>query len=90
MTIIPAMQDVGDGLEHQTCFAPVTTDSLEERLGIKLKPHPDKVAEAAALSALQPPPLKYHMALPKQILLREAFLPSHVLANHAWPALEQC
>jgi hypothetical protein len=72
------------------CFAPVTTDSLEERLGIKLKPHPDKVAEAAALSALQPPPLKYHMALPKQILLREAFLPSHVLANHAWPALEQC
>ena len=53
------------------CFCPVTTDSLEERLGIKLMPHPDKVAEAAALTSLQPPPLRYHLALPKQILLRE-------------------
>ena len=65
------------------CFAPVTTDSLEERLGIKLKPHPDKVAEAAALSVLQPPPLKYHMALPKQILLREPFVSSHARVRMA-------
>ena len=63
------LQDVGDGLEHQCHYAPVTMEALERRLGIKLKPHPDKVAEAAALSSLQAPPLKYALALPKEILL---------------------
>ena len=79
-----SVQDVGDGLEHQVCYAPVTMDALERRLGIKLKPHPDKVAEAAALSSLQAPPLRYTLALPKEILLG-VLGPPHCMLAHACP-----
>jgi len=61
-------QDVGDGLDH-VYYAPVSSEGLEARLGIKLKPHPDKVSEAAALSSVKSPPLKYSLCLPKEILL---------------------
>jgi hypothetical protein len=62
-----AVQDVGDGLE-QEYYATVTTQALETRLCIKLKPHPDKVSEAAALSSVQLPNLHYTLGLPKEIL----------------------
>lgn len=61
-------QDVGDGLEHN-CFAPVTDEGLAALLGCKLRPHPDKVAEAAALASVRSPNLKYSLCLPKEILL---------------------
>ncbi|CAL8469508.1 g9049 [Coccomyxa elongata] len=60
--------DVGDGLDH-IYYAPVTSECSEKRLGIKLKPHPDKVSEAAALSSVRSPNLKYSLCLPKEILL---------------------
>lgn len=71
------VQDIGDGLDH-VYFAPVTSEGLEKRLGIKLKPHPDKVSEAAALSSVQAPTLQYSLCLPKGILLSE-FHPYPVL-----------
>ena len=64
------LQDVGDGLEHN-CFAPVTDEGLAALLGCKLRPHPDKVAEAAALASVRAPNLKYSLCLPKEILLSE-------------------
>ena len=67
-------QDVGDGLEHN-CFAPVTDEGLAALLGCKLRPHPDKVAEAAALASVRSPSLKYSLCLPKEILLSETSLP---------------
>ncbi len=66
-------QDVGDGLDH-VYYAPVTSEGLEKRLGIKLKPHPDKVSEAAALSSVRSPDLKYSLCLPKEILLSKCQL----------------
>ncbi len=70
-------QDVGDGLEHN-CFAPVTDEGLAALLGCKLRPHPDKVAEAAALASVRSPNLKYSLCLPKEILLsKPSFLPQH-------------
>ena len=59
---------MGDGLEHN-CFSPVTDEGLAALLGCKLRPHPDKVAEAAALSSVASPNLKYSLCLPKEILL---------------------
>ena len=61
---------MGDGLEHN-CFSPVTDEGLAVLLGCKLRPHPDKVAEAAALSSVASPNLKYSLCLPKEILLSE-------------------
>lgn len=61
---------MGDGLEHN-CFSPVTDEGLAALLGCKLRPHPDKVAEAAALSSVASPNLKYSLCLPKEILLSE-------------------
>lgn len=74
-------QDVGDGLDH-IYYAPVTSEGLEKRLGIKLKPHPDKVSEAAALSSVRSPDLKYSLCLPKEILLSKCQLQiQHSLAS---------
>ena len=71
------LQDVGDGLEHN-CFAPVTDEGLAALLGCKLRPHPDKVAEAAALASVRSPNLKYSLCLPKEILLsKPSFLPAY-------------
>ena len=64
---------MGDGLEHK-CFSPVTDEGLAALLGCKLRPHPDKVAEAAALSSVASPNLKYSLCLPKEILLSEPLL----------------
>ena len=79
MTDIMLPQDLGDGLEHN-CFAPVTDEGLAALLGCKLRPHPDKVAEAAALSSVASPSLKYSLCLPKEILLSKSPSSSHHLS----------
>ena len=56
--------DIGDGLEED-CFALVSTEALEKQ---GLRPHPDKIAEAAALSSVPLPAGTYKMCLPAQIV----------------------
>lgn len=56
--------DIGDGLE-ENCFALVSTEALEKQ---GLRPHPDKIAEAAALSSVPLPNGTYKMCLPMQVI----------------------
>ncbi|KAL0036320.1 hypothetical protein WJX77_002328 [Trebouxia sp. C0004] len=56
--------DIGDGLE-ENCFALVSTEELEKQ---GLRPHPDKIAEAAALSSVSLPVGSYKMCLPAQVI----------------------
>ena len=56
--------DIGDGLE-ENCFALVSTEELEKQ---GLRPHPDKIAEAAALSSVSLPVGTYKMCLPAQVI----------------------
>ena len=56
--------DIGDGLE-ENCFALVSTEELEKQ---GLRPHPDKIAEAAALSSVSLPVGSYKMCLPAQLI----------------------
>ena len=72
---------MGDGLEHN-CFSPVTDEGLAALLGCKLRPHPDKVAEAAALASVASPNLKYSLCLPKEILLSEPLLLAYLAEMH--------
>ena len=56
--------DIGDGLE-ENCFALVSTEELEKQ---GLRPHPDKIAEAAALGSVSLPVGSYKMCLPAQVI----------------------
>ena len=56
--------DIGDGLE-ENYFALVSTEELEKQ---GLKAHPDKIAEAAALSSVSLPAGAYRMCLPAQVI----------------------
>ena len=56
--------DIGDGLE-ENCFALVSTEELEKQ---GLRAHPDKIAEAAALSSVSVPNCSYKMCLPAQVI----------------------
>ena len=56
--------DIGDGLE-ENYFALVSTEELEKQ---GLKAHPDKIAEAAALSSVSLPAGSYKMCLPAQLI----------------------
>ena len=56
--------DIGDGLE-ENCFALVSTEELEKQ---GLRAHPDKIAEAAALSTVSVPSCSYKMCLPAQVI----------------------
>ncbi len=56
--------DIGDGLE-ENCFSLVSTEELEKQ---GLRPHPDKIAEAAALSSVALPAGSYKMCLPAQVI----------------------
>lgn len=56
--------DIGDGLE-ENYFALVSTEELEKQ---GLKAHPDKIAEAAALSSVSLPAGSYKMCLPAQVI----------------------
>ena len=56
--------DIGDGLE-ENYFALVSTEELEKQ---GLKAHPDKIAEAAALSSVSLPAGAYKMCLPAQVI----------------------
>ena len=57
-------QDIGDGLE-ENYFALVSTEELEKQ---GLRAHPDKIAEAAALSSVSLPAGSYKMCLPAQVI----------------------
>ena len=69
--------DIGDGLE-ENCFALVSTEELEKQ---GLRPHPDKIAEAAALSHVSLPVGSYKMCLPVQVLQGK----SHKTHCSSWP-----
>lgn len=56
--------EIGDGLE-ENYFALVSTEELEKQ---GLKAHPDKIAEAAALSSVSLPAGSYKMCLPAQVI----------------------
>lgn len=56
--------DIGDGLE-ENYFALVSTEELEKQ---GLKAHPDKIAEAAALSSVSLPAGSYKLCLPAQVI----------------------
>ena len=56
--------DIGDGLEAD-CFALVSTEVLEKE---GLRKHPDKIAEAAALSSVSLPAGTYRLCLPAQVI----------------------
>ncbi|KAK9838396.1 hypothetical protein WJX84_000356, partial [Apatococcus fuscideae] len=56
--------DLGDGLEEEN-YTSVDTAELEQN---GLVPHPDKIAEAAALSSVTLPKTNYKLALPAHVL----------------------
>lgn len=60
--------DLGDGLEEDN-YTCVDTAELEKN---GLIPHPDKIAEAAALSSVTLPKTDYKLALPAHVLFSEA------------------
>lgn len=60
--------DIGDGLE-ENYFALVSTEELEKQ---GLRAHPDKIAEAAALSSVSLPAGSYKMCLPAQLIQGES------------------
>lgn len=62
--------DIGDGLE-ENYFALVSTEELEKQ---GLRAHPDKIAEAAALSSVSLPAGSYKMCLPAQLIQGESCL----------------
>lgn len=72
--------DIGDGLE-ENYFALVSTEELEKQ---GLKAHPDKIAEAAALSSVSLPAGSYKMCLPAHVIqgkfcLRQQLCHCHLL-----------
>lgn len=70
--------DIGDGLE-ENYFALVSTEELEKQ---GLKAHPDKIAEAAALSSVSLPAGSYKLCLPAQVIQGKHCLEQKQLSSH--------
>lgn len=73
--------DIGDGLE-ENYFALVSTEELEKQ---GLRAHPDKIAEAAALSSVSLPAGSYKMCLPAQVIQGESCHTQQFHPNHTIP-----
>ena len=69
--------DLGDGLEEEN-YTRVDTAELEKN---GLIPHPDKIAEAAALSSVALPKIDYKLALPAHVLF--STFPTHRCLDHS-------
>ena len=70
--------DIGDGLE-ENYFALVSTEEMEKQ---GLRAHPDKIAEAAALSSVSLPAGSYKMCLPVQVLQGKSEMVQQLFFNH--------
>lgn len=73
--------DIGDGLE-ENYFALVSTEELEKQ---GLRAHPDKIAEAAALSSVSLPAGSYKMCLPAQLIQGKSNLRQQLHLKHVVP-----